>query len=154
MTFLADGLEASELLALAPDVPGKANGRLNGRLPLHISANGVIFGRGWAALTPSSTAELELNAKGLLTGGMSASSPSYAVLSRIEGGLLRLKLSELRLDVHPENAPEGRTATLHLEGAPVDNSVKAPVTLEVNVNGPVERLLILGLNSHLKTGPS
>ena len=154
VTFLADGLDIAELMALAPDVPGKANGRLNGRMPLHVDSDGVHFGRGWAALAPATTAELRLNAQGLLTGGMSTSSPSYAVLSRIEGGLLRLKLRELRLEVHPENAPEGRTATLRLEGSPVDESVKAPVSLEVNVNGPVERLLNLGLNSHLKTGTS
>jgi hypothetical protein len=151
-TFLAAGLNIEELLALAPDVPAKGTGRVDVRLPLRFGADGLQFGSGWATLSPGVAAEVQLNTKGLLTAGMSTTSPSYAVLSRIEGGLLRLKLDQLRLDVHPDKAPAGRSAQLRLTGAPVDESVKAPVTLDVNVNGPVERLLNLGLNARVKMG--
>ena len=49
-------------------------------------------------------------------------------------------------------APAGRTARLHLAGAPVDPDVKAPVILDLNVNGPLEKLINLGLDSRLSFG--
>ena len=39
-----------------------------------------------------------------------------------------------------------------MAGAPTDASVKAPVTLELNVNGPVERLVNLGLDGRVNLG--
>jgi hypothetical protein len=83
---------------------------------------------------------------------MSTSSPSYAVLKKVESGLLKLGLTELRLEIRPPNAPAGRSATLHIAGAPLDPGVKAPVTLDLNVNGPLERLLNMGLDSRLSLG--
>lgn len=86
------------------------------------------------------------------TRGMNTGSPAYAVLSKIEGGILELRLDALDFKIHPPGAPEGRSAQLHLSGLPVDQSVKAPVSLDVNVNGPVERLLDLGLDSRMHIG--
>lgn len=151
-TLLAEALEIGELLALAPDVPARATGRVDGRLPVRFIQGSVRFGTGWLGLTPGVAAEVRLNAKGLLTRGMNTGSPAYAVLSKIEGGILELRLDALDFKIHPPGAPEGRSAQLHLSGLPVDRSVKAPVSLDVNVNGPVERLLDLGLDSRMHIG--
>ena len=61
-------------------------------------------------------------------------------------------ISELRLDIRPTNAPEGRSAQLHIAGQPVDKEVKAPVILDLNVNGPLEKLINMGLDSRLSIG--
>ena len=61
-------------------------------------------------------------------------------------------MNELRLEIYPPNSPPGRTAQLHLAGEPLDPGVKAPVTLDLNVNGPLEKLLNVGLDSRVSIG--
>lgn len=149
---LVDGIDVAQVLALTKDLPAQAVGRVNGRFPLHLDDSGVRLGTGWLELKSGVYAEIRLNASGLLTGGASPGSPSYAVLKKVESGLLKLKITELRLDIRPPNAPPGRSAQLHLAGEPVDPEVKAPVILDLNVNGPLERLINLGLDSHVSFG--
>ena len=152
VTVLADGLDVAQILAIAPDIPARASGRVDGRLPVRIDASGVRLGTGWLALKPGVYAEVQFNAVGLLTNGVKPTDARYAVLNKIESGLLRLKVGEMRLEVRPPNAPPGRSATLHVTGEPVDPEVKAPVTLDLNVNGPLERLINLGLDSRVSVG--
>lgn len=152
ITVLADGLDVEQILAVAPTVPARASGRVDGRLPLRIDASGLRLGTGWLALKPGVYAEIQFNAVGLLTNGVDPKNPRFAVLNKIESGLLRLKVGELRLDVRPPSAPPGRSATLRVTGEPVDPTVKAPVTLDLNVNGPLERLINLGLDSRVSSG--
>ncbi|OHE84703.1 MAG: hypothetical protein A3G75_04970 [Verrucomicrobia bacterium RIFCSPLOWO2_12_FULL_64_8] len=151
-TLRAEQLSVEELLKLAPDVPAKASGRVDGCVPLSVNRDGVRFGAGWIGLSPGATAEVRFNAQGLLTSGMRPGRPDYAIMSKIEGGILQLRLAELRFDIHPPDAPAERSARLHLAGTPVDPAVKAPVTLDINVNGPVERLLDFGLSSRVSLG--
>ncbi|HYC69772.1 MAG TPA: YdbH domain-containing protein [Opitutaceae bacterium] len=148
----AEGLALEQILALAKNVPAQATGRVDGRVPLQFGRNGVRFGTGWLALKEGTTAELQLNAAGLLTRGTDARSPAFAVLQKVESGLLRLRVGTLRLDIYPPNRPPGRSATVRVAGEPIDPSVKAPVTLDLNVNGPIERLINLGLDSRVKVG--
>lgn len=150
--LLVEGLVVEQLLALAKDVPAKATGRVDGRVPLRIDGSGVRLGTGWLELKRGVYAEVQFNANGLLTRGMATNSPQYAVMQKIEAGLLRLKLAALRLDIRPPNAPAGRSAIIHLAGEPVDPEVKAPVTLDLNVNGPLEQLLNLGFDSRVSFG--
>ena len=149
---LADGLDVEKILALSKDVPAKGSGRVDGRLPIRIDDHGLRLGTGWLQLKKGVYAEMQLNAAGLLTSGMSPNSSGYVVMKRVESGLLRLKLGALRLDVRPPDAQRGQSARLHLEGEPVDPSVKAPVILDVNVNGPLEQLLNFGLKQNLSFG--
>ena len=148
--LMVDGISVEEVMALTQDLPAKATGRVNGRFPVRIDDSGLRLGSGWLELKPGVYAELQLQANGLLTNGMAENSPSYGVLKRVESGLLKLKIDELRLDIRPPNAPPGRSAQLRISGSPVDPNVKAPVTLDLNVNGPLEKLLNLGLDSRLK----
>jgi hypothetical protein len=150
--LLADGISIEEVMALTEDLPAEASGRVNGRLPVRIDEDGLRFGTGWLALKPGFPAEIAFNTKGLLTGGVAPGSPRHAVLQKIESGLLKLRIGELRLDIRPPNVPAGRSAQLHLKGEPVDPEVKAPVTLDLNVNGPLEKLINMGLDSRLSVG--
>ena len=149
---LADNLDVEQILALSKDVPAKGSGRVDGRLPIRIDEHGLRLGTGWLQLKKGVYAEMQLNAAGLMTSGMSPKSSGYVVMKRIEDGLLRLKLGALRLDVRPPDAQRGQSARLHLEGEPVDPSVKAPVILDVNVNGPLEQLLNFGLKQNVSFG--
>ena len=149
---VVEGINVEDIMALTPDLPAKATGQVNGRFPIQIDASGLKFGTGWLQLKPGAYAQIQFNAEGLLTGGVSPANPSYAVLKKVESGLLKLKVSELRLDIRPPNAPENRSATLHVAGEPVDPQVKAPVILDLNVNGPLEKLINLGLDSRISFG--
>jgi hypothetical protein len=149
---LVDGISIEEVMALTQDLPAQATGRVDGRFPLRIDDSGVRIGTGFLQLKPGVSAEIQFNASGLLTRGMSAGSPGYEVLKKVETGLLKLTISEMRLDIRPPDAPPGRSATLHIVGEPVDPDVKAPVTLDLNVNGPLEKLLNMGLDSRLNFG--
>lgn len=149
---IAEGIRAEEVMALTEDLPARASGALSGRLPVRYDGDGLKLGTGWLGLAEGVTAEIQFHAAGLLTAGTSPKSPSYAVLKKVEEGILKLRVTELRLDIRPPNAPPGRTAQLHVVGAPVDPEVKAPVTLDLNVNGPIESLLNLGLKSKVGMG--
>ena len=148
-----DNLSMAELMALTKDLPAQVSGRLDGRLPIHLDAGGLRLGTGWLALRPGVFAQIQFDAAGLLTNGVAPSSPRYAILHKIESGLLQLKVGGMRLEIRPPNAPAGLTAQLHLEGEPVDPGVKAPVILDLNVNGPIEKLIDLGLDSRTKISP-
>jgi len=151
-TLLADGIVVEQVLALAKDVPARATGLVDGRVPVRIDGGGLRFGTGWLELKRGTAAEVQFNASGLLTRGMAVSNPTYPTLKRIESGLLRLQLTQLRLDLRPPNQPPGRSATLKIAGEPVDKDVKAPVNLNLNVNGPIEQLLNLGLDRRVNFG--
>jgi hypothetical protein len=153
VVLLVDNISVAEVMALTQDLPAQASGRLDGRLPIHLDPGGLRLGTGWLALKPGVAAQIQFKAAGLLTRGVATSSPSFPVLSKIEAGLLKLRVGSLRLDVRPPNAPAGRSAQLHVEGEPVDPEVKAPVTLDLNVNGPIEKLLNLGLDSRVSLDP-
>ncbi len=151
-TLLVDGIDVTQVLALVKDAPAKAQGRVDGRVPIRIDAGGLRFGSGWLELKRGVPAEIQLNASGLLTRGVAPSDLRYPTLQRIEAGLLRLRLNQLRLDLRPPGGPPGRSATIRLAGEPVDPSVKAPVNLDLNINGPLEKLLNLGLDSRVSFG--
>jgi Dicarboxylate transport len=146
---LVDDISIEEIMGLTKDLPAKASGRVNGRFPIRIDESGVRMGSGWLELKPGVYAELQLQASGLLTGNVPEKSPGYQVLKKVEDGLLKLKIDELRLEIRPPNAPPGRSAQLRISGSPVDPNVKAPVTLDLNVNGPLEKLLNLGFDSRV-----
>jgi hypothetical protein len=150
--LLVDNVSVAEVLALTKDLPATATGKVDGRFPIHLDADGLQLGTGWLALKPGVNAEIAFNAKGLLTAGASPNSARYSVLQKVESGLLKLGISEMRLDIRPPDAPAGRSATLHIKGAPLDPEVKAPVILDLNVNGPLEKLINLGLDSRLRVG--
>lgn len=150
--ILADGIRAEEVMALTEDLPARASGPLSGRLPVRYDGSGLRLGTGWLGLKEGGSVEIQFHAAGLLTAGTSPKSPQYAVLKKVEDGILKLKVTELRLDIRPPNAPGTRTAQLHVVGAPVDPEVKAPVTLDLNVNGPIESLINLGMKSGASFG--
>ncbi len=153
-TVKAERLSVAALLAFAPSVPAKATGRVDGRLPFRIDAGGLRLGTGWLALTPGQRTEVQIDAAGLLTRGVAPATSTFTTLKRIESGLLRLELSELRLDIRAPGLPAGRSATLRVAGEPVDKSVKAPISLDLNVNGPIEALLNMGLDKRVRFGGS
>jgi hypothetical protein len=58
----------------------------------------------------------------------------------------------LSAEFSPAGDALGRTGSVRLEAEPVDPQLIAPLVLEVNVAGPLDQLIKLGLNDRVKMG--
>jgi len=145
VVVVAHGIRLEEMLPLAPGVPVKGWGRIDGRLPLRIDPGGARFGTGELALAAGTRSELEIHAPNLLTHGMGEADASYLVRKQLEHGLRRIIASDLRLDLHPPEAPRGVSSRLHLAGEPSGGG--APFVVDLEVNQPLEGLVDLDLDA-------
>ncbi|HVS52809.1 MAG TPA: YdbH domain-containing protein [Opitutaceae bacterium] len=154
VTARAIGLDVQQLLPLLPPVLADAHGRVDGELAVKRDASGLQIGAGRLALRAGESADLRLAPR---PGLLSASLPPtvlkyYPGLGQIETGQIPLRADLLEVEFTPEGDAEGRTASVHLAGGPVDPKLRAPVDLVVNVRGPLQSLLKLGTDSRLHFG--
>lgn len=150
VTILADGVEIADVLALFPDSPVKASGEMDGRVPVRFDDTGLHFGQGWAGLKRGQTTSVLFNSAGLLTSRISPKNPAYATLQKIETGRARLKVEEFHVDLHPADAPGDRSARLRIVGRPEEPGTDlGALTLEININGPLEDLMNWGLKTEI-----
>ena len=150
VSLVVDGLRMEDIMTLFPRANAKASGLADGRIPLHYGAQGVSFSHGWLALKPGTPGTLRIDQPGLLTGNLPPQNVAYPTMKAVETGLLNLRVDTLRAEIYPPDAPAGRSVQIVIAGQPLDPKVKAPVTFEVNVNGPVEKLIQWGLDSRMK----
>jgi hypothetical protein len=148
------GIEIAQLLPLLPPVVSAARGRLDGSLSLRRDSTGIQIGAGRLAMSAGEPAELNLvPTPGLLSSSLPASVLKYYPgLAKIESGETPLRASRLEVEFTPGGDAEGRTASVRLDGGPVDPQLRAPVELVVNVRGPLESLVRLGTSSRLRFG--
>ena len=142
--LVAEGLDLARLLAATHDVPAHATGRVDGRLPLRLDAGGLRLGAGWLQLPAGTQAEIRLHASGRLSGAAAPGSAGLVTRRKIESGLLALRLTELRLELRPPDAPAGVAARLHLAGTPAESPSGPPIVLDLALPVPVEHFLHLG----------
>jgi hypothetical protein len=148
LVVLADGLRMDDVLALFPDAPAKASGVIDGRVPITYDGTGLHFGSGWVGLKEGQAASVRFNSTGLLTRSLSPQNPAYATLEGIESGRTPLSVEELRVELHPPAAPPGRSAQIRIVGRPEDRGSRlGRVTLDLNINGPLEALLNWGMQA-------
>ena len=153
LTLRFAGVRVADVMALFPSARATATGVAEGQVLLHYGARGLSFGRGWLTLRAGTTGTLQLDEPGLLTAGLAPGSMAYSTLKAVETGLLNLQVDALRAEIYPPDAPPGRSVQIHIEGRPLDPTIKAPVTFDVNVNGPVEKLIQWGLDSRMNFAP-
>ena len=155
----AEQIDVTLLLPLLPPILAEAHGRLDGELALHRDANGglqIAFAR--LALRPETTADLRLlPSPGLLTGNLPPTVLKYYPgLMKIETGEMPMRADRLEVHITPSGDSEGHSATVHLEGGPVDPSLHTPLVFDLNVNGSLEAvaplLMKLGAGTRLSVG--
>ena len=142
--IVASGLDIEQLLAATRDVPARASGRVDGRLPFRLDNSGVRLLQGWLQLRPGEQASLRFHAPGALTSGRAPVGAQYTELRKLEAGQLALRANELRLDLRPPGGALGRTATLHLVGEAVGGSEHDPLTLDLDFATPLEQFISFG----------
>lgn len=147
-------IDVTHVTPLLPSVLAEARGRVDGSLTLRRDAAGVAISAGRLALRPGETADLRLAPKpGLISGSLPpAILKYYPGLGKIETGEVPLRADSLEIAFTPGGDAQGRSATIHLTGGPVDPKLRAPVDLTINVRGPLESLIKFGTNSRLRFG--
>ena len=148
------GVDVGQMLFLLPPVLREASGRMDGSVALKRDASGLHIGAGNLSLRPGETAQLRLAPT---PGLLSASIPPtvlqhYPGLKAIEMGEAPLRAETLEVNFTPWGDAQGRTASVHVTGGPVDPKLRAPIDLNVNVRGPLQSLIQFGTNSRLQFG--
>lgn len=148
------GIDVAQLLPFLPPVLAAAEGRLDGSFSVRRDSSGIQIGAGRLALQRGEPAELRLApTPGLLSSSLPATVLKYYPgLGKIETGEIPLQASLLEVAFTPDGDAEGRTASIHLAGGPVDPKLRAPIDLTINVRGPLESLVKFGTNSRLRFG--
>ncbi len=140
-------LDVTLLLPLLPPVLAEAQGRLDGRLVLHYGSRGLAIGAGQLSLRSGTQAKLRLlPSPGILSGSLPKKvNDLYPGLVRIEMGETFLQADQMDVQFLPENDAAGRSATIRIAGGPSDRALKAPLILDLNIVGPLEPLVNLGV---------
>lgn len=145
----------ADIVALVPEALAGASGRVHGEVRLGWSqAGGFTVGEGRIVLDPSEPAQVRFHpSPGLLTGSLPALVlRHYPGLARIETGQTPLLAERFEASFSPAGDAGGLSASVRIEGGPLDTSLKAPLVLTVNVRGPLEPLIRLGTGGGLGTG--
>lgn len=157
------------LAVLLPEAVTSAAGRLSGRLRLRwSSADGLAPQRGSLSLSPTAEASFRLQPQpGLLTRQVpehfqllpawmgplarwiAADNPAYPVLRDVEQGTLPLKVDRFEVQFLPDD-PLGRTARVNISARPATPGPVDKVTFEINLSGPLEQVIRLGLDERVK----
>lgn len=138
VTLRVADVEPGQLLGLAPDVPVRLPGRVEGMLPLRIHGEGVRMQSGYLALQSATPPlELSLNAVATMRSGAKMDAETLKVLKAAGAEPVKLRLGELRMDIRPSDAPLGSSARVHVAG----ETEAGPVAFDYNVNGAIERYL-------------
>lgn len=174
LTLAPFGLEATlhivnvglqDVAALVPKSFSSSQGRIDGTVRMGWSvAGGFRVGAGNLALGQSEPAIVQLApAPGFLTQTMpkrfeplpfarwlSIDNPVYTDMAEIELGRAPLRVESLTVRLTPEGDERGRTATVRMKARPIkpEASVKT-VNIDVNVDGPLDSILKLGMNQDL-----
>lgn len=162
-----------DIAALVPTGLSSAQGRIDGTVRMAWSlAQGFRIGAGELNLGASEPAVVHLApVPGFLTRTMpkrfepipawtgplgkwlSADNPVYTNMEDIELGRAPLHVESLRVRLTPEGDERGRTAVVQMTARPAKAgaSVKS-VKFDVNVAGPLDSILKLGLNENFSIG--
>jgi hypothetical protein len=145
------GVQVGELLKLFKDVPAEAEAAVDGSVPLRWRDGRAGFGTGWLRLTPGELGKVRFTEDlHLLTQGRRPVGPGYAALRKVEESIQVLLFNRFQVDTYPAGL-DGQPMRIRLVGTPAGREYDVPVTLDVNVNAPLEHFLNWGLGNRAKT---
>lgn len=169
-TVTMESLALAEAIKLLPQAVTAATGLIAGSVDVQWSkAESVTIGRGLLELQPGRRAEMRLAPQpGFLTGQLperlallppsfgplarwfTPRNPAYAAVEAIELGRENLVIESLQILTRPEADDAGRTARLLVRARPAVPSAVGEVAFEVNLSGPLNQVLKLGLDERVQ----
>ncbi len=162
-------LNLKEISALLPDVIAEARGRVSGEIRIGWKpGEGFRLGNGRFQIERPESVEIRFTPQpGFLTAHtperltllpswtgplqkwFSPRNPAYETLRQIEMGLMSLQVETLSAEVHPEGDALGRSATVRISARPAVASAVDRIDFEVNVSGPLDEVIKLGMNQKI-----
>ncbi|MDD5704529.1 MAG: YdbH domain-containing protein [Kiritimatiellae bacterium] len=139
-----DRLDAGQVLKVVKPLHGAATGHLYGRLPVRVRRGRVRLSEGYLFAMPGETGTLQLDDTGFIEDYLKRAGMSYDVRKQVSSAMRSLDYDVLRFDLTAGGEPEARLA-LRVEGRSSRDRTLPPVTLDLNLHGPIETLLNLGL---------
>lgn len=175
LEFALDELAAQEMAKFIPESLTSASGRVSGNVALEWTPTGgveVKAGRLGLTVTESSQvllapqpglfshrvpAKIETLPRwlGPIARWMAVVNPARAELEGIEQGQRWMQVETLTVDLRPDGPAGGRTAELRLVAHPEGAGLVERIDFTVNVTGPWQELIQLGLDkrSSMQVGP-
>ncbi len=142
LVLFAENVDIVQALSLVKGFTAKGSGVLNGKLPISYHGGRLSYANGYLYSVPGQTGRLALQSSGWLTSAVAKDHPAYAELQQAEKALEDFRLDLFRLEFTGKQAgTPGAKIQLAGEGA----NGKVPVTLNLNVKGPIEEVINLGL---------
>lgn len=159
-------ISLAAIAGLLPEVVAEARGRLSGEIGIEWTKGGFKLGKGSLEIERLESVEVRLTPQpGFLTdhaperlallpswtGALGRlfmpRNPAYETLRQIEMGLMTLRVDSLAVQLHPTGDSSGPNATVRLSARPTVASAVDKVEFDVNVFGPLDEVLKLGLGS-------
>ena len=130
----AEQVDVGQLLGLAKDFGGHAEGWLSGKVPLLFRADGMRLGKVQLFADPEKPGLLQLDPEKWPGNQVDTLGADPTVKKKMKLTLKDMNLSMLRLDALPGNQQEGTRLRLRLAGTPRLDSDLPPVDLTLNLN--------------------
>lgn len=143
-TLYADGIEVNRVLALFRNLKGTGEGHLHGRIPVRYGQGKVGVSDAFLYAAPGEAGRLQLEPDNFIGTALGKSGADSATVARVKDALRDFQYNTFRLDLTRENTQDS-LLRVKLEGTPRRNPGQEPIDLNVNLRGPLDQLLNLGL---------
>lgn len=164
------GIALGEVAGLVPTALAAARGRLEGRIEVAWSeVTGFTPQGGALRVAADSPATIRLaSTPGFLTQHLperikllpdwlrlpptwfAPVNPAYGTLQKIELGEQDLAVEQLRVELYPDGPTGARSATVEVAARPAAGSAVERVSFTVNVAGPLQQVLEIGLDERAR----
>lgn len=153
VTFFADKVNLGQLMSSYMPVHGKMDGALYGRIPIGIEKGKLRLYDGFLYSTPGKGGSLKItdpDDMGLL---LAAAGIAGDIQGPLAKALSDMDFSVLKLDLLPADSLSGdSTLRITVTGKSNNKDWPAPVNLQLNLHGPLEAMVNMGLGLGGKGG--
>lgn len=145
LVLYADRIQVEPFLKLFKSLGTQGSGVLYGRLPLALRSGRIKFSEGFFFSLPGQTGNLQMTDNPWLAQSLDAGGMDPGMTARVKRALGDFDYSVFRMDLETASAQEARLRFRVFGRSRTDPTLQ-PIDLNVNVNGPLEQLLNLGLS--------
>ncbi|MDX9868410.1 MAG: YdbH domain-containing protein [Kiritimatiellia bacterium] len=141
----ADRIDLGEALMMVMPFQGVMEGVLYGRFPVGIDGNQIRLSTGYLYSLPGQGGRLKLDDAGPMVSLLDRAGIKGDVQRPLSKALSDLLFHAIRLELEPKPGGDAVLRIL-LEGKSNDKEWPAPVSLKLNLHGPIEKLVNVGLD--------
>ncbi|MDR2849741.1 MAG: YdbH domain-containing protein [Verrucomicrobiota bacterium] len=141
----ADRVDLGEALMMLHPFKGQVDGLLFGRFPMGIDKGHVKLSTGYLYSLPGQGGRLKMDSNAEVLSLLENAGIEKDVQKPLSNALSDLDFSTLKLELEPEQDGDG-TLRIKLSGKSNDKKWPAPVDLNLNFHGALEKLVNMGLD--------